>query len=95
MGIKKAVKKNMEELGKFLLQIIAIFLVIFYVIPWSLKTIPKSYDKIILLVSLVILIFLVILIVSIINAQKRGRSKGWIKKFLEWDKKLEKRFSKK
>jgi len=48
-----------------------------------------------LLVSLVILIFLIILIVRIINAQKRGRSKGWIKKFLEWDKKLEKRFSKK
>jgi O-antigen/teichoic acid export membrane protein len=91
MGIKDRGKKNIEKLGKFLLQIIVIFLIIFYVLPWSLRTIPKSYDKIILLVSLVILVFLIILIVSIINAQKRGCSKGWIKKFLEWDKKLEKR----
>ncbi len=95
MSEKRGRKENIKEIGKFLLQIIVIFLIIAYVIPWSLKAIPRSYDKIILLVSLIILIFLIVLIVRIINAQEKGHTKGWIKKFLEWDKKLEKRRAKK
>ena len=83
--------KYIKKIGEFSVRMIIIAIGII-LIPLSFKIIPKTYDKFILTILVVVFMLLIILAMEIIDAQKKG-PKGWIKKFLDWDKKMEKKWN--